>query len=786
MKSLALTRSTLVIVSLLSLPVKATPYYVNNCGDNTNCNGLSPDCWSQGVSDCAKKTIQAGMNLGQTSVDVINVAPGTYTGTGNRDLEFPRTGGVARAFTVKCEVRSQCTIDCGGGPSPNNHRGFFFNDDFATNASVVDGFRIINGYIDQGNPAGGGAIAGKQSAPTIQYCTIEDNKADYGGGMYFSGYLTGGVLLVPQFIGCVIQNNEALTDDGGGIWLVAHIDPNITRCRITGNKAPNGWGGGIAWSAGCDVRVTDTEISDNEAKRAGGGVWVEGKVEREQSSWLKRCTVRRNKVTGGTGFTRGGGGIHVQGFGIELHIVNCLIEGNVVQGADLKGGGLFIDGPGSQVDGEVGVRVVNSKIVGNTAANGAGICVSSYPGIATTIEDCTIANNEASTIGGGIRWDATPLTPPLLPVQNLIAWGNTPEQLSETVAGKLDVAYSDISGGWTGTGNIDSNPLFIRTPSKGPDGQWGTADDDYGDLRLTSSSPCVDVGSNALLPDDDADIDDDAILNEVLPLDKDLYARVVNTIVDMGAYEGDACTNNEDCGADEDECDGDETCQEGNCVVLLDDCNLTGIDDDCELVTILENGGWKSVVTHGASNTIGLEVYPDSTFSESRNGGVTKLRVSFSGAIDSTTVSPDNVTVCGNDVNNQPVNLSGITVSTTVLSGNTVVDIDFSPKLPDYARYRVRLNGVEDLACHTITTNNYRIFTSLFCDATGDRRVNATDLGLVRGLEGTSPPIDPNAPNGTQQVRSDVDNDDDVDTTDTDLVRGEIPKDARYIEDPCP
>lgn len=70
----------------------------------------------------------------------------------------------------------------------------------------------------------------------------------------------------------------------------------------------------------------------------------------------------------------------------------------------------------------------------------------------------------------------------------------------------------------------------------------------------------------------------------------------------------------------------------------------------------------------------------------------------------------------------------------------------------------------------------------MFCDANGDRRVNATDLGLVRGLIPTSP-IDPNI---TAQVRSDVDNDDDIDDTDLDLARGKVGNDARSIPDPDP
>ncbi len=207
----------------------------------------------------------------------------------------------------------------------------------------------------------------------------------------------------------------------------------------------------------------------------------------------------------------------------------------------------------------------------------------------------------------------------------------------------------------------------------------------------------------------------------------------------------------------------------------------------CELGTTGAIVDWKSVVTHGSSNTIGLVVPSDATYSEPRDGGVTKLRVSFSTPIAPSTVSAGNVIICGNDVEEEPVDLSGITVTTSVLSGDMVVDINFSPKLPNYARYRVLLTGVMDLGCHVIEENNERIFTSMFGDYTGDRRVNATDVGGVRYLEGTGPPINPNAANGTQQVRADVDNDDDDDEDDTDLVAGEVGKDARYIPNPsCP
>lgn len=69
-------------------------------------------------------------------------------------------------------------------------------------------------------------------------------------------------------------------------------------------------------------------------------------------------------------------------------------------------------------------------------------------------------------------------------VVNSIVWGNT---LSAAVfqGGSL-VAYSDIQGGWTGTGNINVNPSFRSTAQ--------------GDFRLNDGSPMIDRGDNSSVP----------------------------------------------------------------------------------------------------------------------------------------------------------------------------------------------------------------------------------------------------------------------------------------------
>ncbi|HPM84263.1 MAG TPA: Ig-like domain-containing protein, partial [Candidatus Anammoximicrobium sp.] len=93
---------------------------------------------------------------------------------------------------------------------------------------------------------------------------------------------------------------------------------------------------------------------------------------------------------------------------------------------------------------------------------------------------------------------------------------------------------------------VGVDPRFVRNPSNGGDG-WGdnpqtagvdeSANDDYGDLRLTGQSPAIDYGDNSLLPLDSRDLDQDGVTNEPIPLDRDGQVRISGPRVDCGAYE---------------------------------------------------------------------------------------------------------------------------------------------------------------------------------------------------------------------------------------------------------
>lgn len=117
-------------------------------------------------------TIQAGIDAA-VSGDTVLVANGTYTGAGNKDLDF---GG--REIVVMSENGPEnCIIDC-----QNDARGFYFHSNETSN-SVVDGFTIINGLVNYYSTPyykGAGIYCG-DSSPTITRCHILDCYASGGG-----------------------------------------------------------------------------------------------------------------------------------------------------------------------------------------------------------------------------------------------------------------------------------------------------------------------------------------------------------------------------------------------------------------------------------------------------------------------------------------------------------------------------------------------------------------------------------------------------------------------------
>ena len=154
-------------------------------------------------------TIQAGINAAVDG-DMVLIADGTYTGTGNKNLDFN-----GKAIVVKSENGADnCIIDI-----QNSGRGFYFHNS-ETSTSVLEGVTIKNGSM--------GGMFIYNCEPTISYCHILDNNTS---GIFCSA-------ADPTITHCLIKGNS--TGGMGGGFSITASSPTIENCTIYGNSANKG------------------------------------------------------------------------------------------------------------------------------------------------------------------------------------------------------------------------------------------------------------------------------------------------------------------------------------------------------------------------------------------------------------------------------------------------------------------------------------------------------------------------------------------------------------------
>jgi len=418
-------------------------------------------------------TIQAAINAAVTG-DTVLVADGTYTGPGNRDINF-----LGKAITVRSQSGPEnCIIDCNAGRW-DQHRGFSFTNNEDGN-SVLEGFTITNGHAE----FSGAAIHCQNSSPIITSCIIKGNVSYDGGAVvcYWSSAVVTNCTIVENtdkgivcFGGTIITNCIINKNTNNGIWC--YEDTTIGNCTISENEDD-----GISCA---DTTVSSCTVTGNRA----AGIWCKGNVT------IKNCVISENN-RGGVVFygsnskiidsliTRNrswsGAGIRC-GYKRRITVANCTISDNTAQE---KGGAIFCEGST--------LLVSDCILWGDTAPIGSEICII-----------------------GNWYWPSS-----------VSAWYNNVQ------GGEKDVYVGSYSTLNWGEGNIDADPCFVLP------GYWADANDPNiivepndpnavwieGDYHLLPASPCIDTGDPNYIPSP----------NET---DLDGNPRVIGDAVDMGAYE---------------------------------------------------------------------------------------------------------------------------------------------------------------------------------------------------------------------------------------------------------
>ncbi len=405
------------LVAVLGLAVTAAnarTIHVDDNAPNDPCPG-DPTCSDpdeDGSPEHPFDAIQEGID-DANHFDTVLVADGTYTGDGNKNLDF---GG------MRITVRSQngadnCTIDCEG-----SGRGFYFHYG-ESDASVVEGFTITNG-----SGGVGGAVLCVASGPTIANCTMTGNSATYEGGALGCTELSS-----PTIINCDIIGNTATR--GGGVSCAYDSSPRITNCRITHN-AVSEQGGGIWCYDHSSPMISWSSIEGNVANE-GGGVYC----EHWSSPKIVNCSIEGNTAWNDAG------GIYSR---LDSHprVTNSAISGN--SAARIGGGMLgYQHGRGT---------LTNCTIAGNMASHdGGGIC--GQYGANVTIYNCILWAN------------AAPNGPQIALLPFSIYSSVASVSYSDVQGGQAAIPVcSRCTLDW-GPGNIDANPFFAN-PGTGDYRLW--------------------------------------------------------------------------------------------------------------------------------------------------------------------------------------------------------------------------------------------------------------------------------------------------------------------------
>ncbi len=469
---------------------------------------------------------------------------------------------------------------------------YFFH---VSEQTVLDGFVIEDGYaVLEGAPVGerfnsgaaiynNGVLAGVTSHPLIRNCNFSNNyAAGFGGAIYNNGAFGGSTNM--NFENCTFSQNEAL-HGGGAIYNEGSFDGSIEQtfegCTFSQNVSS--WtGGGAIYNHGSQSGLTNIQFVDclfeeNLSTGHGGAILNIGRSGTSNSAF-ESCTFISNSGSFGGGIANNG---TLQGMS-NATILNCEFENNYASGdggalynwgsegvsnaylnecifktnnSQFAGAGIFNNG----IEGESKAVILNCEFIENVSDTyGAAIYNNGKAGDASAdianclflkntgssagaiynlgseggnssprITNCTFYENSAN-VGGAIYSNANDQSGSANPIiTNCIFWGNTAEfgSIFRNIESTTTLRYSVVDKNncselFSGTGaQVDCGvgilfgeyPQFVDTANN--------------NLRLNENSPVIDMGHN------------EAVEELNIEFDLDYHARIINGIVDLGAYE---------------------------------------------------------------------------------------------------------------------------------------------------------------------------------------------------------------------------------------------------------
>lgn len=367
MRTNVLAKASLVLavvcVTSFFSPLQAAVVYVAPGGEGTGASWSDPG------------NLKTAMTNAKTG-DEIWAKAGTYTPGVSRDDTFALKkglevyGGFVGTETELGERdwKTNKTILSGDiGEADANADNCYHVVTGGSGAQRTDSTAILDGFtITKGNADGtfeqskGGGIYVRVSSPVIKNCTVVENVANYGGGMYNDGMYNN--VSSPEITNCIFVGNIA--DNGGGIANYDASSPKITNCIFWANHA-GASGGGVHNVGGSSPAVTNSIFVGNTVGISGGGIF-----NSQSAPTVANCTFTQNRVGTGTG-----AGFYVYGndkpslynsifwentdaegaskniYPTNLSTVSyCLVQGGHTGTANIQGDPLFVSTPNAGDD----------------------------------------------------------------------------------------------------------------------------------------------------------------------------------------------------------------------------------------------------------------------------------------------------------------------------------------------------------------------------------------------------------------------------------------------------
>lgn len=307
------------------------------------------------------------------------------------------------------------------------------------------------------------------------------------------------------FLNC--ENNNAATSYRGGAIRVNSGDRwTIANCKFYNCSTTTGGGGGINADGASDLTVSNCifQVCDSGSASYGGAIYLTESDAVIENCKMSSCVASYGGAIAINGTPGDGDGVVIN----RCSMTSCsALDGGSVWGylfsddvVILRSYALGGTGSGSEIfySGQsTDDFIISNSIVADCAGNGieATTASSEYH---ITVVNCTIANNAGYGVSflNGSSKEFT--------LSNSIVWGNTTGSISGTLS---TCQYSDVSGGYSGTGNVNVDPEFRASGSQ--------------PYALNGSTTCIDGGN--------------ASVSEYVSADIIGFSRVDTP--DMGAYE---------------------------------------------------------------------------------------------------------------------------------------------------------------------------------------------------------------------------------------------------------